>query len=139
MCTRRQVVAGASSALGWITWPATAARADDHATFVSAAKKMRDEAVAAGDQSFGAVLVKDGAIVGYGPSRVVVDRNVDPHAERVALWDAQRRLGTQDLSGTILYSTSRPCAACEMAAATFGVSRMRFGDGPTDAGPPRKR
>lgn len=98
---------------------------------------MRDDGVAAGDQAYGAVLVKDGEIVGFGPSRVVVDRDSEAHAERVALRDARRRLGTADLSGTLLYSTSRPCAACEAAAAAAGVARLWVGEVPTDFGPPR--
>lgn len=139
MCSRRHVITGAFNAFAMIALPRGASAVDEHAPFVAAARKQRDAAVVAGDQPFGAVLVKDGAIVGYGPSRVVVDRNEAAHAERVALWDAQRRLGTPDLSGTVLYSTSRACAACEAAAATFGVSLMRFGERATNAGPPRKR
>ena len=54
---------------------------------------MRRLAEANGDQSFGAVVIKDGSIIGYGPSRVIADRNPDAHAERVALWDAQNWLG----------------------------------------------
>jgi tRNA(Arg) A34 adenosine deaminase TadA len=53
---------------------------------------MKREAEASGDQPFGAVVVKYGSIIGYGPSRVIVDRNPDAHAERVTLWDAQKRL-----------------------------------------------
>lgn len=100
---------------------------------------MQREAVAAGDQPFGAVIVRAGAIVGYGPSRVVVDRNADAHAERVALWDAQRRLQTKDLAGAVMYSTARPCAACEQALAVANVERMYVGADANDAGKPRRR
>jgi tRNA(Arg) A34 adenosine deaminase TadA len=106
--------------------------------FIAEALRMRNEAVAAGDQPFGAVLVKTGAIVGYGPSRVVTDRSSDAHAERVALWDAQRRLATSDLAGAVMYSTSRPCAACQNALAIANVERMYFGPEGADAGKPRR-
>lgn len=99
---------------------------------------MKSEAVASGDQSFGAVVVRANTIVGYGPSRVLIDRNPDAHAERVALWDAQRRLGTKDMTGAVLYSTSRPCAACELALSLANVERMYFGPVATDAGRPRR-
>lgn len=89
-----------------------------------------------GDQPFGAVLVKAGAIIGYGPSRVILDRNPNAHAERVALWDAQKRLGT-DMTGAVIYSTSRPCGLCEHALAVANVERMYFGADGTDAGRPR--
>jgi tRNA(Arg) A34 adenosine deaminase TadA len=102
-----------------------------------AAESMRQRALSWGDQSYGAVVVVGESLVGEGPSRVVRDRDADAHAERVAIRDAQRRLGRADLAGAILYSTSRPCAACEHAAARAGVERMYFGSGLTDAGPPR--
>jgi tRNA(Arg) A34 adenosine deaminase TadA len=62
---------------------------------------------------------------------------VNAHAEREAIRDAQRRLGTQDLHGAVLYSTSRPCSLCEAAAARAKVSRMIFGAGLEDAGVPK--
>ena len=99
---------------------------------------MKREAVANGDQSFGAVVVMGDAIVGYGPSRVVIERNPDAHAERVALWDAQRRLGTRDLSGAVIYSTSRPCSTCEKALADSNIERMFVGPDATDAGKPSR-
>ena len=90
-----------------------------------------------GDQPYGAVLVLEGTLVGEGPSRVVKDGNTDAHAERVAIRDAQRRLGRTSLAGAVLYSTSRPCGACEAAAAAAGVSRMYYGESLVDAGAPR--
>ncbi len=92
---------------------------------------MRDVAVASGDQAYGAVIVLEGCIVGFGPSRVVVDANTAAHAERVALWDAQERLGRRDLPGAQIYSTSRPCMVCQSALAQAGVVRMHFAAGET--------
>ena len=76
--------------------------------FIAEAARMKREAAASGDQPFGAVVVKDGSIVGYRPSRVIVDHNPDAHAERVALRNAQKRLGINDMTGAVMYSTSRP-------------------------------
>lgn len=101
-----------------------------------AAEAMRQLALSWGDQSYGAVLVLDGALVGEGPSRVVKNADVDAHAEREAIRDAQRRLGRKDLSGSVLYSTSRPCRTCEAAAHAAGVARMIFGPDLVDAGVP---
>ena len=98
---------------------------------------MKQLAESWGDQPYGAVLVLDGAVIGEGPSRVVKDRDPDAHAERVAIRDAQQRRGRSDLAGSILYSTSRPCALCEAAAARAGVSRMIHGAELIDAGAPR--
>nr|WP_255429198.1 deaminase [Ramlibacter albus] len=101
-----------------------------------AADAMRKLALSWGDQDYGAVLVLGGAIVGEGPSRVIMNNDPSAHAEREAIRDAQKRLGRADLAGTVLYSTSRPCALCERAAAAARVSRMYFGSHLTDAGRP---
>lgn len=102
------------------------------------AEAMKRLAVSWGDQPYGAVLVLDGEAVGLGPSRVVVDRDPDAHAERVAIRDAQRRLGRTSLEGSVLYSTSRPCSLCEAAAAAASVGRMIHGPMLDDAGPPAR-
>jgi tRNA(Arg) A34 adenosine deaminase TadA len=142
---RREFIGFAgTAALGWpltigvTLWNGVAfALNEQEAHFVAQAARMRSEAIASGDQPFGALLVRGGAIVGYGPSRVIRDRNPDAHAERVALWDAQKRLGTKDMAGSMMYSTSRPCALCERALAIANVERMYFGPDGTDAGRPR--
>ncbi len=103
------------------------------------AVEMRRLAESWGDQSYGAVLVAGGAVVGEGPSRVVKDMNPDAHAERVAILDAQRRLGRESLAGSVLYSTSRPCSLCQAAAHRAGVSRMVFGPSLSDAVSPGGR
>ena len=98
---------------------------------------MRDEAVRSGDQAYGAVVVKDRRIIGFGPSRVVLRKDWTAHAEREAMREAKARLGSSDLPGCILYSSSRPCSNCEAAAAQARVARMYFGRDATDAGAPR--
>jgi tRNA(adenine34) deaminase len=134
-CTRRVFLASGVAAL--LPVKAAHSQAADRRAFIAAAAEMRDAAVRAGDQSYGAVLVLGGEIVGYGPSRVVTRGDATAHAEREAIRDAQRRLGRSDLAGSELFSTSRPCAACEQAAAQARVARMYFGPNGSDAGAPR--
>ena len=98
---------------------------------------MREQAVAAGDQAYGAVVVRTGEIVGWGPSRVRERGEWAGHAEREAMRDAQQRLARDDLSDCVMYSTSRPCGACERAAAQARLGRMYYGPDATDAGVPR--
>lgn len=105
----------------------------------AAAEAMKQLAESWGDQSYGAVVVLDGVLVGEGPSRVVKDANPDAHAEREAIRDARSRLARASLQGAILYSTSRPCGPCEAAAARAGIIRMYFGPLLTDAGAPRQQ
>ena len=108
--TRRAVVVQAGCGIVALVLPGNAAALGEAEThFIAEAARMKREAEASGDQPFGAVVVKDGSIIGYGPSRVIVDRNPDAHAERVALWDAQKRLGFNDMTGAvILFNLPRP-------------------------------
>lgn len=110
--------------------------APPQARWYEAAFAMKQLAMTWGDQPYGAVLVLGSTLAGEGPSRVVLRNDPTAHAEREAIRDAQRRLGRLRLDGSVLYSTSRPCAACERAAAIAGVSRMIHGESLNDAGTP---
>lgn len=110
-----------------------------HRRWMDAAFEMRRLAESWGDQSYGAVVVMEGALIGEGPSRVVKRGDPDAHAEREAIRDAQARLGRRSLHGAILYSTSRPCNRCERVAADARIARMIHGIDLHDAGPPQRR
>lgn len=107
------------------------------AGFMARAIAMRDTAARAGDQPYGAVIVKDGRIVGQAPSRVVTAGDPTAHAEMEAIRDAARRLGTRDLAGCEIYASTRPCPMCEAAAYWAGIARIRHGSSAEDAGAPR--
>lgn len=109
------------------------------AAFIERAFALRQQAGADGDQPYGAVVVRDGRIVGEAPSRVVTGVDPTAHAETEALRDAARRLGARSLAGCILYSSSRPCPMCEAAAYWAGIERMVHGAQAEDAGAPRLR
>jgi len=100
------------------------------------ARELRDQAQRGGDQPYGAVVLRGDSIVGEGPSRVVINSDPTAHAEMEAIRDAARRLGTRDLSGCVLVSTSRPCRMCEAAAGWARIERMVHGEALTDAGRP---
>ena len=104
---------------------------------IDRAFQMRRIALDMGDQPFGAVIVRDGRIIGQSWSRVIVDQDPTAHAEMAAIRDASRRLGTRNLDGTILYSSSRPCPMCEAAAYWASIERMIFGRTAADAGAPQ--
>ena len=87
-----------------------------HALFVSVAFAMKERAVENGDQPYGAVVVLNGDVIGYGPSRVITNKDPTAHAEREAIRDAQVKLNRKNLSDCVMYSTSRPCPECERAA-----------------------
>lgn len=104
--------------------------------FMARAQEMKRIAIDAGDQPYGAVVAKSNKIVGEGPSRVVTNQDPTAHAEVEAIRDASKRLGTRDLSGCILFGTSRPCRMCETAAYWAAVSQFVYGRGLVDGGAP---
>lgn len=122
-----------------MAWPSRSVQAADTPlqAAMRRAEQLRDEAQRAGDQPYGAVVLRGDTLVGAAPSRVVTATDPTAHAEMEALRDAARRLRTRDLSGCVLVSTSRPCRMCEAAAGWAGISRMVYGEALTDAGAPR--
>jgi guanine deaminase len=82
---------------------------------------------------FGAVIVRDGAVVGRGANRVV--RTADPtaHAEIVAIREACRALGTHDLRGATIYTTCEPCPMCLAAIHWARIDRVYFAGEHADA------
>ena len=139
MCahSRRSLLAIFAGLFAAAVGRATAAPDKAHALFINVAFAMRQRAIEGGDQAFGAVIAYNGDIIGYGPSRVIVNKDITAHAEREAIRDAQVKLNRKDLSNTVMYSTSRPCSDCERAAAEARIARMYFGMDATDAGAPR--
>jgi tRNA(Arg) A34 adenosine deaminase TadA len=100
---------------------------------------MRNQAQADGEAPYGAAVVKAGKLVSQAPSRVNRLKNPDAHAEREAIREAVAALGAAEVRGALLYSTSRPCWACERAAASAGIARMYFGHAMEDAGVPQAK
>ena len=109
----------------------------DGVRFMRLALDLKRLAVERGDQAYGAVVVKEGRVVGRGPSRVVVDGDPTAHAEMEAIRDAARNLESRNLDGCVMYSTSRPCPMCEAAAYWAGLDRLFYGSDLIDGGPPR--
>ena len=107
------------------------------AAFITRAFEMQRQALQSGDQGYGAIVVRAGLIVGQSPSHVVVHQDPTAHAEMEAIRDAARRLGTRDLSGCTLYSSSPPCPMCEAAAYWAGIERLVYGRTAQDGGSPR--
>ena len=105
--------------------------------FMKKAFKMKQIAIDAGDQAFGAIIVNQGNIVGLGPSKVIVNYDPTAHAEIEAIRDACRNLKTNDLTGCELYSTSKPCRMCETAGYWANISRFYFGANIVDGGTPQ--
>ncbi|MBM3523072.1 MAG: nucleoside deaminase [Alphaproteobacteria bacterium] len=94
---------------------------------------LASASVARGGGPFGAVVVKDGRIVGEGSNRVTLENDPSAHAEIVALRDACRRLGTFKLDGAVVYSSCEPCPMCWSAIQWSRAARVCFGASQEDA------
>lgn len=105
-------------------------------SFIERAFEMRAQAIKIGDQAYGAIVVRDGIIVGQSASHVEVNQDPTAHAEMEAIRDAARRLGSRDLSGCTLYSSSPACPMCEAAAYWADIDRMVSGKSISDNGRP---
>lgn len=90
---------------------------DFHLTCLREAIRLSIENVERGSGGpFGAVVVKDGAIIGYGANAVTVTNDPTAHAEIVAIRRACSRLATFTLEGCTLYTSCEPCPMCLSAA-----------------------
>jgi tRNA(Arg) A34 adenosine deaminase TadA len=79
-----------------------------------------------GTEPFGAVVVRDGAIIGEGINRSVMNHDPTSHGETEAIRDACRNLGTVDLRGSTLYSSCEPCPLCVAAMNIAGIAQLYY-------------
>ena len=107
--------------------------------FIKQAFDMRKLAIDQGDQAYGAIVVTQGEVVGQAPSRVVTNGDPTAHAEMEAIRDAAHRLGSRNLNGCWMYSSSRPCPMCEAAAYWAGIDQMIYGTDMVNRGVPKLR
>ena len=82
---------------------------------------------------FGCVIVKDGQIVGKGHNRVLAKNDCTCHGEMEAIRDACKTLGTFDLTGCELYTTSEPCPMCAGAIQWANINKVYQGCNVHDA------
>ncbi|QJR14508.1 tRNA adenosine(34) deaminase TadA [Usitatibacter palustris] len=85
------------------------------------------QAAAAGEVPVGAVVVKDGVVIGRGFNRPILASDPTAHAEIIALREAATRLGNYRLPGCELYVTLEPCAMCVGAMIHARLARVVFG------------
>jgi tRNA(adenine34) deaminase len=102
------------------------AKTEDSAWMEQALTEAR-LAVAAGEVPVGAVVVKDGVIIGRGHNRNLLDRDPTAHAEIVALRQAAVCLGNHRLGGCEMFVTIEPCAMCAGAMVHARISRLVYG------------
>ncbi|MBQ4257449.1 MAG: nucleoside deaminase [Clostridia bacterium] len=98
----------------------------DH-RFMKEAIALAKEAEKTGDIPVGAVVVRDGVIIGRGYNRRERDQSATAHAEICAIEDACRTLGSWHLDSCELYVTLEPCPMCAGAIINSRIGRVIFG------------
>lgn len=91
------------------------------------ALELAKAARVAGEVPVGAVVVKDGQIIGRGANRPLTSHDPTAHAEIVAMREAAAFLGNDRLVGCELWVTLEPCAMCAGAIAHARIARLYYG------------
>jgi len=79
-----------------------------------------------GTEPFGAVVVKDGRVVGEGFNHAAAHFDPTSHGEVEAIRDACRKLQSVDLGGCDLYTSCEPCALCVAAMGIAGIAKLYY-------------
>jgi tRNA(adenine34) deaminase len=111
----------------WSTEAAAVTAEGPDLSFMREALDLASEAAAAGEVPVGAVVVKDGEIIGRGYNRPITTSDPTAHAEIIALREAARSLGNYRLTGCELYVTLEPCAMCVGAMVHARLARVVYG------------
>src|SRR5687768_16274288 len=88
---------------------------------------LAERAAAEGEVPVGAVVVRDGQIVGRGSNQPIGRHDPTAHAEIVALREASARLGNYRLVGCQVFVTLEPCAMCVGAMLHARIERVVYG------------
>jgi tRNA(Arg) A34 adenosine deaminase TadA len=102
--------------------------------FMRLALQKAQEGMDGGGSPFGAVVVRGGEVVAVEHNVVLQTHDPTAHAEVTALRAASKALGTHDLAGCTIYSTTEPCPMCFSAIHWAHCDRIVFGAAIADAG-----
>src|SRR6266852_9258330 len=107
---------------------------NDDAAWMELALEQARLAAEAGEVPVGALVIKDGEIVGKGHNRNLLDNDPTAHAEIIALRQAAARLGNHRLVGCVMFATMEPCAMCAGAMIHARLDRPVYGASDPKAG-----
>ena len=113
--------------------PSNSANAPDE-VWMEEALRCAQRALEMGEVPVGAVVVRDGQIVGRGWNRNISERDPSGHAEIIALRSAGAQIGNHRLEGCDLFVTIEPCAMCAGAMVHARIRRLVYGSDDPKAG-----
>lgn len=97
-----------------------------HEDYLREAVALAQDNAEAGGRPYGAVIVRDGAVLARAVNTTVATNDPTAHAELVALREAGQRLGRPKLDGCIVYASGRPCPMCHAAMRLSGIREAYF-------------
>ncbi|EMA3642935.1 nucleoside deaminase [Providencia stuartii] len=103
--------------------------------FLQQAISLAKENVKAGGRPFGAVIVRDGAVVATGVNQMLELNDPTAHAELMALRQAGETLKRTRLEDCVVYASGQPCPMCLAAMRMAGISRIIYAYSNQDAEP----
>lgn len=95
-----------------------------HEEYMRRCRQLAGEAARGGDAPVGSLVLRDGRIIAEGVEGVKAQTDVTAHAELLAVRGACAALGTLDLTGTTLYTTTEPCVMCSYAIRQTRISQV---------------
>ena len=95
--------------------------------YMQQAIALAQQAAEQGEVPVGAIIVKDGAIIGKGSNTPIDTHDPTAHAEIIAMRDAAQRIGNYRLVDCTLYVTLEPCAMCTGAMQHARIARVVYG------------
>ena len=98
----------------------------EHEQWMRRALALADRAGNEGEVPIGAVIVKDGQLLGEGWNSVIALKDPTAHAEVVAMRDAAQMTGNYRLPGSTVYVTLEPCTMCAGAMIHARVAELVF-------------
>jgi len=101
--------------------------ADADVAYMGEALALARAAAARGEVPVGAVVVRDGVVIGRGGNAPIAHNDPTAHAEIAALREAGRALGNYRLPGCELFVTLEPCAMCAGAIQHARIARLVYG------------
>lgn len=97
-----------------------------HAHWMNEALALAQQALDHEEVPVGAVVVKDGVVIGRGFNTVILDQDPTAHAEINALRAAAKQVGNYRLPGCELYVTLEPCPMCAGALVNARLKTIIF-------------
>ncbi len=100
---------------------------DEDLNFMKLALDLAKKAESKNEVPVGAVIVKDGEVIGRGMNRSISDHDPTSHAEINAIREAAKAIGNYRLKDCLIYVTLEPCAMCVGAIQHARISKIFYG------------